>query len=56
MTDHSPEGPPTIDRMLDGEWLIPDVTDQFQQALSDEWERLGGDAVRVRAWITAERR
>ena len=55
MTDHPPEGAPTIDRMLDGEWLIPDIVEQVHQALIDEWEKVGGDAVRFRAWITRER-
>ena len=49
----TPEGEPTILRLVDGEWQIPDLVEKFHQDLSAAWQ---GEALDVIVYIQEHRR
>ena len=57
-TTHAPqpEGEPTILRLVDGEWQIPDIAERFHQDLASAWEGGGGEALDVIVYIQKHRR
>ena len=46
-----PQGPATMFRIVDGEWLFPDLTEKFNEKLVEKWKANGGDPLEVIVYI-----